>query len=637
MSMKIQLAELCTNRQLPMIEYKKLHAFSMLEQESAVIEKIEGFHLPEVTKLICGSEVLRALPWGQKYKRISPLYRNPENINVLQIILDCKTVDVFENEILCFADGDIVQTFKKYFDDLNVQKESKRKKKTILVKKISAEKKKAEEAGASAIQNSSETVVNSSYESKENTDVDVVQEVQLSADEKKLEELKNELTELDKYLNKHKGYIEKIHLYEQKVQEADSDENREKAYRFLNDVQISHEEAFLRNFISNGVVPEEYYMQLRDQRFVSRVLQCLEKASFKDYSLPVLLKLYDEGAVDLIEGPASDFLNQHPEKLCDYLVEKAPLSMDDLNNSELELLVEKVIQKELSSIVWKSSSDFMEFWNTINNQDVWRWVISKIYETVDDEDINSAISCFLHKLEGKAAKAMIEVLFEDTGTKIKVSTTEIISSLLKNSGSTERDVITEAIRLLEQNTRKIQRKLNTSERKLRSRSQELFSSVYLPMEQLEELAINLKLTRGEIKANLVATHLIDIVLSLREGLEALELLPVADTDDWKYQNKIKFDPYAHRVTTDNNCAPDEVRLRSLGFRYQDDDGEWQQYNAQASVEVDIPQPEKKVRKGYPKHEQPGKKNGATVHCKTSKKRKKGAHGKNKHRSEHKKK
>lgn len=638
MSIKVQLAELCANRKLPMGEYKKLPAFYILEQESAIIEKIEVFHLPEITKLICGSEMLREFPWADKYKKIRPLYCNPEGIDVVQIILGCKTVDAFESEILCFADAGILQTFRKYYDDLISLQSAKRKERTKLVKKINAEKKKEEESVVSTIETLRESEVSPTSEGKENKEVSVIQEAKLSSKEKKLEALKNELSKLDKYLKQHKGYIEKIRAYEVKFKEVDSDENREKAYRSLNDVKMSHEEAFLKSFISSGVVSEEYHVQFHDQGFVNRVLQCLEKGSFKDYALPVLLKLYDEGAIDLIEGPASNFLNQHPERLCDYLVEKAPISVEDLSNPELELLVEKAIQKELRDATGKSRSFFSEFWNTIVDQEIWRWIVSKVNEIVNGENINPAVGCLLLKLGGKAAKSLVEVLFDDSEATIKVSTAEVMASLLKNSGSCERDVIIETIRLLEQNNRKVQRKLNTSERKLRSRSQELFSSVYLPMEQLEELAINLKLTKGDIKASLVATHLIDIVISLREGFEALDLQPMVDMDDWKYQNKIAFDSNTHYVTTDNDCAPDMVRLRSLGFRYQDDDGEWQQYNAQASIEIDLPEPEKKVRKGYPKYEQPGKKkNGAPVHYTVSKKGKNGANGQNKHRSGHKKK
>jgi len=638
MSIKVQLAELCANRKLPMVEYKKLTAFAMLEQESAIIEKIEGFHLPEITKLICGSEILGALPWAGKYQKISPLYCNPEKIDVAQVILECKTASSFESEILLFADAGILQIFQKYYDDLFVLQDTQRKERTKLVRKIKAEKKEEEESAIFAAGTTEDAEASLTSEKKENGDADVAPEVQLSADEKKFEILKSELSKLDKYLKQHKVYIEKIRAYAVKVKENDSDENREKAYRSMNDVKMPHEEAFLKNFISSGVVSEAYHVQFRDQGFVNRVLQCLEKGSFKDYSLPILLKLYDEGAIDLIEGPASDFLNQHPERLCDYLVEKAPLAEEDLNNPELELLVEKAIQKELSNDTRKKGSFFSEFWNTIVDQSIWRWIVSKVNEIVNGENINSAVSCLLLNLGGKAAKSLVEVLFDDSEATIKVSTAEVMASLLKHSGSCERDVIIETIRLLEQNNRKAQRKLNTSERKLRSHGQELFSSVYLPMEQLEELAINLKLTKGEIKASLVASHLIDIVLSLRDGFEALDLLPIADTDDWKYQNEIEFDPDTHRVMMDNDCSPETVRLRSLGFRYQDDDGEWQQYNAQASIEIDLPEPEKKVRKGYPKYEQPGKKkSGAPVHYTVSKKSKKGVKGQSKHRSENKKK
>ena len=106
--------------------------------------------------------------------------------------------------------------------------------------------------------------------------------------------------------------------------------------------------------------------------------------------------------------------------------------------------------------------------------------------------------------------------------------------------------------------------------------------------------------------------MIDIVISLREGFESLDLHPMVEMDDWKYQNKLEFDPNVHRVTADSDATPGAVRLRSMGFRYQDDDGEWQQYNAQASMEFNSPKKEEaKPRKGYPKYEQPGKKkNGA---------------------------
>lgn len=623
MNIKVQLAELCANRKLPMPEYKKLTAFTILEQESNIIEKIECFHLPEITKLICGSEILVALPWACKYKNISALYCNPNETETIKVILGCKTASLFESEILQFADASILQKLKKHFDDLYALHNEKRKERTELVKKINAKKKK-EKLIVYTGEITKKTEANPAFENEENIDTSVTLKVKLSDDENKLELLKSELSKIDAYLKQHKAYVEKISAYVEMVKETDSDENREKAYRCLYDMMISHEENFLNNFISSGVVSAEYHVQFRDQDFVNRILQCLEKGSFKNYSLPILLKLYDEGAIDLIEGPANDFLNRHPERICDYLMEKAPLSIEDLNNPEVKLLIEKAIQKELSYATEKNKSFFSGFWNTIIDKHIWRWVVSKANEFVNGENINLYISRLFIQLEGMAAKSLIEVLFNDKESIIKVSIIEVVDFLLKNRGSCERDVIIEMIRLLEQNKRKIQRKLNTSERKLRSRGQELFTSIYFPMEQLEELAIDLKLTKGEIKAGLVATHIIDIVLSLREGFEVLDLLPVADTDDWKNQNEIEFNPNAHCITIDNDRAFDTVKLRSLGFRYKDDDGKWQQYRAQASAEFDLLGSEKKIRKGYPKYEQPGqKKSGLPVHCTISKKRKKG--------------
>lgn len=585
MDIKIQLAELCANQNLPMAEYKKLSAFSILEQEHDLLEKLESSHLPEITKLICGSKVLETLPWASKYHRVRSVYTSPKKINVDKIIQECETVEVFENEVLQFLDADILLNFKKYYDDLQQEQDSDSKEVTKLEKELKVQEK------------------NTPLAEEEVSEKEQV----ISNLKNKIKATKQRKNRRDKRLQKNKEYIEKINIYESKNREIDSDKIREEAYRSLKNIKVSSEEEALNNFIRSGVVSEEYRKQLRDQGFLNKTLQCLEADSFKWLSLTILLKLYDDGAIDIAEDPVSDFISRHPDRLCDYLVEKSPVLIQNLNNSELELLVEKALQKELDCIDEKHNSFFSKFWNTIVERDVWRWILSKAYEFVEDKNINSAISRLLLNLEGKAAKCLIEVLFDDTEDTIKFSSSEVISSLLNNSKSSNRDVVVEIIRLLEQHNRITQRKLNTSERKLRSYSQELFSSIYLPVEQLEELAINLKSTEGEIKANLVATHLIDIVLSLREGFEAFDVTPVENIEDWKNQNKIKFNSDTHRMTTDGDCTPDIVQLNSLGFRYQDDDGNWQQYNAHVSIEDDCAKTEKEEPKWYSKFEQPKKK------------------------------
>lgn len=582
MSIEVQLAELFENRKLPMTEYKKLSAFRTMEKEMDIVEKLEAFHLPEITKLICGSEILATAPWADKYQKIRPLYCTAEDIDPRSVIVECETESSFESDILCFADFDIWKVFYQYYEDWLVLEETKRKEKTTLMKKVKEAKKKLEAIVNTPVEETQE--VQNTPVAEERTARTNAERELLEA-QNKLAEFQFELNKVSNWLGEQKGYIEKIRAYESKIQEADSEENREKAYAFVSDIKESDEEKFLKNFIITAEIPQEYYSKFYEQSFVDRMLQCLEQDSFQDYSLPILLKLYEEGVIDLIEGPASDFIEKHPESLCEYLMEKAPQSLEELKNPEFEVLFEKAIQKELSNVAEKETSFFANFWNTITDQGIWKWIIAKINEMVEEENLIAALNCLLFQLDKEAAKSVVEVLFDDAQSEVKLPAEKVISCLLENSMNPQRDIIIETICVLEQNKRKTQRKLNFTERNLRSQSQELFSSIYAPMEQLEELAINLKLTDGNIKAKLVATKLIDLILSLREGLETFDLQPVVDMEDWKFQNEIKFVPDVHRVTANNGAVPDVVRLRSLGFRYQDEDGKWQEYPAQASVKI----------------------------------------------------
>lgn len=607
MNVKAQLAELFANRNLPMDKYKNLTAFSLMEQESDLVAKLAEFRLPEITKLICGSDILSQMSWAASYRRIQPFYQKTVQGEVLKVIQSDISPDEFETEILCFADRKIWGSFKMYFEDLSNTLEVQRKEKSSLIKRIGDCQDQLKEIESILNEMEKEAEENVSDECAAIHKRQAKLSKQKSADEEKLLNLKNDMTKLDKFLVLKKDFIEKIYEYEEKVLEADSDENREKVYAFLTEHSMPSEEIFLNNFISVGIISDEHRARFRNESFVIRVLQYLKKDSYCDYALPILLKLYDEGVIDLIEGPANIFINENSKLLCDYLVQNTPQTAEDLQNPDLKLLIEKAIQKELEESDSKKSSVFSELWNTITDAQIWNWIVKKISKDFAVNNIDTAISCMMLNLHGKAAKSLVEALYGDTMSELKISVGEVISSLLKKTESSERDSVVEVFRLQEERNRKTQRRLNTCERQLRSHGQELFSSVYLPMEQLEELAINLKLTNGEIKASMVASHLIDIVISLREGLESLDLQPLADIDDWKNQNKLAFDTKMHRViTAEGKPLPKSIKLKSLGFRYQDDEGEWQQYHAQAST-ARRPADKNKTSKESPKSKKPDNK------------------------------
>lgn len=133
-------------------------------------------------------------------------------------------------------------------------------------------------------------------------------------------------------------------------------------------------------------------------------------------------------------------------------------------------------------------------------------------------------------------------------------------------------------------------KLNSTERSLRSQSQELFSSLYNPLERLEELAINLSITSGHIESALVGKQICDQLAELRGALETFNISPVGDIEDWKSLKGVPFEPAHHQLSVDVKKFPERVRLKSLGFSYVDDEGIQKERKAQVFF-FNTPNPE----------------------------------------------
>ena len=55
-------------------------------------------------------------------------------------------------------------------------------------------------------------------------------------------------------------------------------------------------------------------------------------------------------------------------------------------------------------------------------------------------------------------------------------------------------------------------------------------------------------------------------------MENLEVYPVESTDTWTSQTDIDYNTEMHQC--DNLNTGDKVKLRTMGFKYQDSDGEW---------------------------------------------------------------
>lgn len=571
MDIKVQLAELCAAYTLPMREFCQTPAYLNLEKEPEIIEKIEQYHLPEITKLICGSKSLSEQDWAAPYQRISSLYQTYPHLDVVKILLSFQKVSEFETGILKYADHQMLEKFENYFEELRKKLDRKRKERTSIKKKIQKIKKEQPEEQVPEVSEETEKA------------------------EMALKTLEEEIARLCSFLKEEKAFADKITEYLQKEEKIE--ENRAAVYGLFREQKVPREEKFLRSFIQTGVMTEEEERLFRDDSFVACLLLYMGEDSMRDYAIPILMKLYDEGVIDLVEGPASDFIDGHPQLLCTFLREK--LSVVRNPTEEEELLLDKALQKEFCS----DPSPFTGYWNSLTDGDSWTWIISRLHELDPDSNLNSRIACMLSKLGTDAGNALAETVSRWQEPDVPVALMEIYSEWMRQNKIPGGAMLLDYIRGLNQNTHKLQRKLNTAERRIRSQGQEVFSSLYRPVEQLEELVVSLSGTRGEVKAGLVSSSLKSIVTELREGLETLDVQPLTDIDDWKLQNEIEFDSRIHSLTAAVNGKPCRVSLNSMGFQYCDEEGEQKQYNAKVSP-VD-----KKIRRTQAHESRHGYKSG----------------------------
>ena len=611
MSIKAQLASLFEGKDLPMEEFKSLQAFKDIEPEEEILKKLSEFNLPEITKLICGSDHFEQAEWAQKYDHVKGLYRIPEFDVPTALFPYYKDAGKFENEILRYVNLSILSRFKNFFDEKNEKLSQLKKERDSLRRRINAankknkkneeEKENKQEKPVEPITESAVTVQKehaelkapviseSSEPSTEVTDTESALE-KFSEDEQKLAELLEKVTKKADELKPWKKHIDKIEEYMEKCCSPEVEVRREQAYEAINSIKMPEEEEFLHDFIHNGIVPADIAPRFKDRFFCNRILQCLEKGSLKDYAMPILAQLYSEGAVDFAEGEFAYFVEHHPVQLAEFLTEKFSEDPRNVDNEDLSILFDMAVKSVLRPAEKQGRTAFVSLWNCFESTDNWRWLLGKVldYQT---GNINETFSYYLLGVTGRAAKAANDFLSGYDDPEIGLSLMDVYSEILDLENVSERELILGGMRTVVQNSRKTVRRLNVAERKLNSQGQEVFSATYLPVSRLEELAMNLRQSNGEIGCKLVARQLIDMISDLREGLETLGVSPVVDIEDWKKGREVEFDPEIHRTVMEGTDVPEKVNIRTMGFTYQNDEGE----QKQLAAEVYIQKPEEAVK------------------------------------------
>lgn len=539
MSLKSLFAELYSHRDDPPEAFKTLSAFKELCNKPEIVSEIDPFNLPEVIKCVCCSSKMMEMPFAAKYEAIQPLYC-AEEVDPTYILQEYRKADDLEHKILKFADTKILNALDDFF--LGCEK-----------KKGELETQLKEERAALQEMKKSEPPITED----------------IAKQEEKVKEVEAAKRQQSDFLKKNKAAIEKIRSYKAQIKEADK--RRVSAYRKLADIDSQYEaNGVLQQIIVGKVVESDHTKKFRDPIFLRAFLLKLSKEENKRRAIATLLKLYDVGAIDLNESPIYDFLVENSSLMVDYLLGILPAAIEDTNNEDLNMLVDLALRQEVAFESGEKGAKFAVIWNRFTEEFEWKWIIEKIANFYPDE-FDQAVGKLMKGLTGRASAAYINVLFGSEFLGRKKSAAEVFSLLLSGSNFCCGDSIINILRLLEKDSRSTQRKLNASERKQRCQAQDLFSSMYMPLEALEVLAIDLSVTVGQIDSSLVGSQLRNQLAELRGALETFDVKPLADIDDWKNLRDVTFDPDHHKLGTETN-PPNKIMFKSMGFSYTDDEG-----------------------------------------------------------------
>lgn len=541
MSLKALFSELYVHRNDPPEEFKNLPVFEELSEKPDIVGKIDSFALPEVIKLVCCSPKLMRECFALKYKSIQQIYSVGE-FEPASSVQHFGKENALETEILRYANLSILKALDAFFTDAADRK-------TILMQQVNSQK--------TAIQNA-----------QKQKEVDCVALEEL---EKQQKQSTAELNSVKRFLINQKSNIEKVKQYINGFEQR-ADERREEAYRILDCIDREAEiNITVNEIVEMEVVSKLQIDRLKNQNYLRSLLFYLSKEENKRKVMKVLLKLYDIGVIDVNESPVFDFITVNSDLLLDYLLGISPDTINDTKAEDLNVLVDMALRLELEYNSTGSNAKFCSFWNTLTDEFDWTWMIEKM-STLYSDNFNAIAGILMRGLTGKASRAYVNVLFGPDMFERRKSAVEIFSSALSHTDSCEKDSIINILRIFEKNSRSIQVKLNTATRKLNCQGQELFSSMYIPLEHLEELAINLSITSGQIDASLVGKQLRDELAELRGSLELFDVKAVADIDDWKNMKDVQFDSKHHKLTIDIKNPPNTVTIKSLGFSYTDDEG-----------------------------------------------------------------
>ena len=581
MDVQVGLLDLFGDRKLPLENFLAREEVKFFEQNPEIVETLERYRLPEITKLVCSSATLRHMPWAEKYSELCEIYISEKPLEAIESFIKNRDLKFFSETVFPYADDMIMKYILQCCDSIQKRQICLKKQHQEMEKEIVALEKKLkhEQAELAAIQPQTENDNRVDWKKQCYSKKGLCTKLkkQLAETKEKFSELKDQVSAIENQLTKI-GVIENQAKQMLEHYEEETGKRREAVFDLLSPERMTEKaERLISNWVDFQTIPEDIEDDLRQEDFCSAVLNLLQD-KYEDSAIEVLGGLYADGYIDLYAEPFSDFIKSNSDMLCRYLVSSLyqiqSVESAGLSNEQFKSWVAFAFYHEMQLL--SDGQDYFgynEFWCSIVSAEIWNDLVDNI---LAEEDGIQKLCSMLCLLSGKAKKIVLEI----TQTRLQagdlngLTLSEFVGLISSNDYLAHKDIVEYLVESLEKRLHKAERKAKAAERRERSVTQELFSAVYEPLEEMEAIVSDmeniqktqsLKIARGKLK---------DSIIALRDGMRVLYIEPLADTMEWRNHTAVALDKTQHQYSGDH--LPKKVHLRTMGFRYLNEEGNWEE-------------------------------------------------------------
>ena len=587
-------------------EFRNSEIVAKLQGEGVVIKEIERFHLPEVTCLICNSNVsLVGEEIFKKYEAIAPLYREG---NIRKIALECLSGnwDLFKSSIVPYLDMTLIKTFKgiinETFDFIMEKEKEWQNNDSILadlpnqIKRENSNLKKLKRDLEEILKLEKNKEVDTKSQSKTNDDIEKIDElvkpennkkeskkkqkdkntieIAIKKSEKKLNELKAQIENLKEVQKVLQSEIDKSSIEEQRLEpylelieraEQNYDislrSKKRACYEYISNISYKEEKDFIEMFIRKEFVENVFRKALESPKLITNVLNILKGNKYKTKNIQIIISMIEAGAInsDCIE--LKEFIEDNPEDLREYLLKNFKCDIEQL---EKDSVFREWFNIALRRDLVYEDMIFTAIWDEIENVEVWRYISDYIK---DENDLAKLVS----GARGRVLRSFLEFLM-DSDINIPVFLQAVAKQKQVNS-----DLIFRVTQTYEQKLAKANREMRRANNRLKmqenANATKVFTAMYEPMEHLELLTYDIKKFDGHIKKSTIVNQLMDCIRRFRKGLDNLEVHALEEFEYWKKQIEVDYNSDLHRYEDGNLEMTEKVYIKTLGYKYTDEENE----------------------------------------------------------------